>query len=166
MLILFLIYRNNDWILTKSNHISIMIEKNKKAIIKRREYMGQDFEDIENYLEEVKRAVRVGRYRIDRNRKRQRNLALYRDYVIDETKSKEIILRLTAYDFCKIVQNEHKGNEHELLYIFGKNVKLLQRMGTEEEIVPLYIKFNKLENQFVIVISFHKQAYPLTYAFK
>lgn len=47
-----------------------------------------------------------------------------------------------------------------------KEVKLLQRFVAEEETVPLYIKFNKLENQLVIVISFHKQVYPLTYAFK
>lgn len=74
-------------------------------------------------------------------------------------------MSLTTEDFCKIVRNEHIGFEHELLYIFGKDVKLLQRFGTEEEMVSLYIKFNKLENQFVIVISFHKQTYPLTYAF-
>ena len=30
----------------------------------------------------------------------------------------------------------------------------------------LYIKFNKLENCFVIVISFHEQKYPLTYYFR
>ena len=28
------------------------------------------------------------------------------------------------------------------------------------------IKFNKLENCFVIVISFHEQKYPLTYYFR
>lgn len=34
------------------------------------------------------------------------------------------------------------------------------------KMVSLYIKFNKLENYFVIVISFHEQKYPLTYYFK
>ena len=38
--------------------------------------------------------------------------------------------------------------------------------GTEEKTVSLYIKFNKLENCFVIVISFHEQKYPLTYYFR
>ena len=32
--------------------------------------------------------------------------------------------------------------------------------------VALYIKFNKLTNLYVIVISFHKQDYPLNYKFK
>ena len=30
----------------------------------------------------------------------------------------------------------------------------------------MYIKFNKLANFYVIVISFHKQDYPLVYKFK
>lgn len=128
--------------------------------------MEKSFEEIEKYLTEVKAAIRAGNFKIERNQKRRANLALYKDYVIDERKSKEILLQLTAYDFCQVLQNEHEGFRHEWLYVFGKDVKLLQRFGTEEETVSLYIKFNKLENQLVIVISFHKQAYPLTYAFK
>lgn len=128
--------------------------------------MHKSYDEIKKYIEEVKTAVKADKYRIDRNRNRQANLGLYTDYVIDEAKSKEILMSLTADDFCQAVQNEHIGFEHELLYIFGKDVKLLQRFGTEEEMVSLYIKFNKLESRFVIVISFHKQAYPLTYAFK
>lgn len=36
----------------------------------------------------------------------------------------------------------------------------------ELKTVSLYIKFNKLENCFVIVILFHEQKFPLTYCFK
>lgn len=36
----------------------------------------------------------------------------------------------------------------------------------KSEVVPLYIKFNMIENKFVIVISFHKQKYPLVYYFR
>jgi len=122
--------------------------------------------DIENYLSEVKEAVANDRYRIDRNSKRQANIDLFLDYVIDEAKAKDILLNLTAMDFSKIVQNEHEGSEHESLYIFGKDVTLLERTGTEEKTVSLYIKFNKLENRFVIVISFHEQKYPLKYYFR
>lgn len=128
--------------------------------------MDKSFEEIEIYLAQVQEAVRAGSYRIERNQKRRANLALFKDYVIDERKSKEILLQLTAYDFCHVLQNEHRGYQHEWLYVFGKEVKLLQRFAAEEETVPLYIKFNKLDNQLVIVISFHKQLYPLTYAFK
>ncbi len=125
-----------------------------------------DRKEIEQYLAEVKKAVESDRYRIERNPRRQDNIDLFLDYIIDEAKAKEILLSLTVLDFSAILQNEHKGFEHERLYVFGKDVILLERNGTEEKTVPLYIKFNKLENCFVIVISFHKQKYPLTYYFR
>lgn len=128
--------------------------------------MKIEMKDIESYLSEVKEAVENDRYRLDRNTKRQDNINLFLDYIIDEAKAKDIILSLTPTDFSEILQNEHKGFEHEQLYVFGKDVVLLERNGTEEKNVSLYIKFNKLENRFVIIISFHEQKHPLTYYFK
>ena len=124
------------------------------------------FEHIQEYLKEVQNSVKKGRYRIDTNSKRQKNRILYTDYVIDEKLSKEILLSLGPHDFSEIVNNEHKGFEHEHLYIFGKKVRLLERFGNSEKQVSLYIKFNKLENAFVIVISFHEEEYPLDYPFR
>jgi hypothetical protein len=123
-------------------------------------------EEIEEYLSDVKKAVSEDRYRLDRNSRRQDNIDLFINYVIDESKAKDIILSLDVMDFSEIVQNEHVGFEHEMLYIFGKDVQLLERTGTEEVTVSLYIKFNKLENNYVIVISFHEQHYPLNYYFR
>jgi hypothetical protein len=123
-------------------------------------------EEIEEYLLDVKKAVSEDRYRLDRNNRRQDNIDLFINYVIDESKAKDIILSLEVMDFSEIVQNEHVGFEHEMLYIFGKDVQLLERTGTEEVTVSLYIKFNKLENNYVIVISFHEQHYPLNYYFR
>ena len=123
-------------------------------------------EKIEEYLSDVKKAVSEDRYRLDRNSRRQDNIDLFINYVIDESKAKDIILSLEVMDFSEIVQNEHVGFEHEMLYIFGKDVQLLERTGTEEVTVSLYIKFNKLENNYVIVISFHEQHYPLNYYFR
>ena len=145
-----------------------MIEKSKKHITHSLgdKSLDIDKKDIEQYLSEVKDAVKKDNYRLDRNTRRQDNINLFLDYVIDETKAKEIILSLTVMDFSEILQNEHQGFEHERLYVFGKDVVLLERNGMEEKIVSLYIKFNKLENCFVIVISFHEQKHPLTYYFK
>lgn len=128
--------------------------------------MEISLQDIETYLSEMKDAVTKDRYRISRNARRQDNLNLFLEYVIDEAKAKEILLSLTASDFSEIRRNEHKGFEHEQLYIFGKDVLLLERTGTEEKTVSLYIKFNKLEDCFVVVISFHEQKHPLEYYFK
>ena len=128
--------------------------------------MNIERESIEQYLLEVKESVKKDKYRLDHNSRRQDNIKLFLDYVIDEAKVKEVILDLDTQDFSTILQNEHKGFEHEKLYVFGKDIRLLERNGTEEKTVSLYIKFNKLENCFVIVISFHEQKYPLTYYFK
>ena len=159
----------DDGILTKSIHrVILMMKKIKKYIMHSAEdkVLSIDQRDIEQYLSEVKEAVEKDNYRLDRNARRQDNINLILDYVIDEAKAKEIILSLTVMDFSEILQNEHKGYEHENLYVFGKDVTLLERNGTEEKTVSLYIKFNKLENCFVIVISFHEQKHPLTYYFK
>ena len=128
--------------------------------------MNVTIADVEMYLEDVKEAINAGRYRIAMNENRQDNQDLFVDYVISEEQRKQILLSLEAADFSEIKHNTHKGYEHELLYVFGKDVKLLNRFGSEEEQVSLYIKFNKLESLYVIVISFHKQKYPLNYKFR
>ena len=52
--------------------------------------MNIDQKDIEQYLSEVKGAVEKDNYRLDRNARRQDNINLFLDYVIDEAKAKEI----------------------------------------------------------------------------
>ena len=129
--------------------------------------MNLSMSDVEAYhLTAVKRAIRTHRYRLDMNVKRPDNRKLFQTYLLSEKDTEDIILDLTATDFSDAVPNEHVGFEYETLYIFGKEVLLTERYGTAEKMVPLYIKFNKLDNEFVIVISFHEQRYPLTYYFK
>ena len=122
--------------------------------------------DIEVYLSEVKEAIRKNRYRLELNSRRQDNRDLFLAYVLDETMAKDILLGLTATDFSEILQNEHKGYEHELLYVFGKDIELLERMGNTCRTVSLYIKFNKMDNCYVIIVSLHEQKYPINYYFK
>lgn len=63
--------------------------------------MHKGYEEIEEYIAEMKEAVSADRYRIERNKKRQANSDLYREYVIDEAKSKDILMNLTVHDFAK-----------------------------------------------------------------
>ena len=121
--------------------------------------------EIDCYLSEVKKAVKNGKYRLERNDRRQDNQDLFFNYVLDEQKVRKIILDLSVEDFSEVLQNKHKGYEYERLYVFGTDVTLLERFGSREKTVSLYIKFNKLENCFVIVVSFHEQRYPIKYYF-
>ena len=123
-------------------------------------------DEINDYLLKVKDAIKKDKYKLEQNRNRVVNNNLFIDYVIDETKVKNILLKLKAKDFSEILQNEHKGYEHELLYVFGKDVELLERLGGSSRLVSLYIKFNKLDSCYVIVISFHEQKYQMKYCFK
>lgn len=78
-----------------------MIGKSKNHITHSAEdkVLDIDKKDIEQYLSEVKEAVENGRYRLDRNARRQDNISLFLDYIIDEAKAKESILSLTAMEF-------------------------------------------------------------------
>ena len=122
--------------------------------------------DICIYLAEVKEAILNNKYRIERNSNRLNNINLFLDYIIDEAKAKDILLDLTANDFSEVLQNEHIGYEHEMLYVFGKDVILLERMGSISKTVSLYIKFNKMNNCYVIIVSLHEQQYPIKYYFQ
>lgn len=115
------------------------------------------------YIEEVKKAIREGRYKVS---PREKNEELFLDYIISETEREEILLGLCVEDFCEAKQNDHPGYPEEIVYIFGKDVELMPRFGGDIKTVSLYIKFNKLDNMYVIVISFHEQKYPMEYKFK
>ena len=127
-----------------------MIATLKNAIMKRGDYLNVTRDEVVDYLNEVKKSVEEGRYQIS---SRTKNQCIYIDYVFSEQRCKEILLDLEADDFSEAVQNDHPQHPEEILYIFGKDVLLLPKQGGDEETVSLYIKFNKLANFYVIVIS-------------
>ena len=97
-----------------------MIGKIKNHIIHSAEekVLKIDQKDIEQYLSEVKEAVEKDNYRLDRNVRRQDNINLFLDYVIDEAKAKEIILSLTvmdlsAYILFQIIRRQIGGDHYD-----------------------------------------------------
>ena len=125
-----------------------------------------DESEINDYLGEAKKLILDGKFRIALNSNQLTNLSLFDEYLINEESVKSILLNLTVYDFCEKVQNKHANFNHEWLYVFGKEIDLIKRFEEKSEMVPLYIKFNKIEDKFLIVVSFHKQKYPLVYYFQ
>lgn len=125
-----------------------------------------DESEINDYLGEAKKLILDGKFRIALNSNRLTNLSLFDEYLINEESVKLILLNLTVYDFCEKVQNKHANFNHEWLHVFGKEIDLIKRFEEKSEMVPLYIKFNKIEDKFLIVVSFHKQKYPLVYYFQ
>ncbi len=125
-----------------------------------------DESEINDYLGEAKKLILDGKFRIALNSNRLTNLSLFDEYLINEESVKSILLNLTVYDFCEKVQNKHANFNHEWLHVFGKEIDLIKRLEEKSEMVLLYIKFNKIEDKFLIVVSFHKQKYPLVYYFQ
>ena len=125
-----------------------------------------DESEINDYLGEAKKLILDGKFRIALNSNRLTNLSLFDEYLINEESVKSILLNLTVYDFCEKVQNKHANFNHEWLNVFGKEIDLIKRFEEKSEMVLLYIKFNKIEDKFLIVVSFHKQKYPLVYYFQ
>lgn len=139
----------------------ILIEKSKNTIMFMEVNILVDKSEIIDYLSCAKKLIVQNKFSIALNSNRMTNSSLF-----DEERIKSILLDLTEDDFCEKVQNKHVQFQHEWLYIFGKEISLMKRYEEKSEVVPLYIKFNMIENKFVIVISFHKQKYPLVYYFR
>lgn len=123
--------------------------------------MNLSIADIEEYLSIVRQAVREDRYEIERNENREENLKLSWQYMLPEEEIKKIIYSLTALDFSEAVKNRKKRFANEILYVFGKNVNLIERDSGQEKEIELYIKFNKEIDNYVIVISFHEAKHPV-----
>lgn len=123
--------------------------------------MNLSIADIEEYLSIVRQAVREDRYEIERNENREENLKLSWQYILPEEEIKKIIYSLTPLDFSETVKNKKKRFANEILYVFGKNVNLIERDSGQEKEIELYIKFNKEINNYVIVISFHEARHPV-----
>lgn len=49
---------------------------------------------------------------------------------------------------------------------FQKKIKLIKRFDFDEQLVGIYIKFNKLEDGFCFIISFHDLEHPINKYFK
>lgn len=123
--------------------------------------MNLSIADIEEYLSIVRQAVREDRYEIERNENREENLKLSWQYMLPEEEIKKIIYSLTPLDFSEAVKNRKKRFANEILYVFGKNVDLIERDSGQEKEIELYIKFNKEIDNYVIVISFHEAKHPV-----
>ena len=123
--------------------------------------MDLSIADIEEYLSMVRQAVREDRYEIERNENREENLKLSWQYILPEEEIKKIIYSLTPLDFSEAVKNRKKRFANEILYVFGKNVNLIERDSGQEKEIELYIKFNKEIDNYVIVISFHEAKHPV-----
>lgn len=124
------------------------------------------YQQIETVLSDIKDCIKKGKYQISLNPNRKDNLEFISAYNLRSEEQKNILLGIETEDFCYTLQNEHKGYEHEILYVFAPEVDLVNAFG-EDKTVAIYVKFNYIEeNDYTVVISFHELHYPIVYLFK
>ncbi len=110
--------------------------------------------DIEQYLSEVKQAVEEGRYRIDRNARRQDNIGLFLNYVIEV----DIMVERERRDFCIECRKETEyilqkkdlvKNIRDKEYTFAITVALCTECGEEMSIPGLIDKnIHEIDEQY------------------
>lgn len=125
-------------------------------------------EEITSVLDRIKNCVQNDKFNISLNKNRQDNINFIEEYNIRSERRKEILLNIEVRDFSHSLNNTNKGYEHEVLYVFGPEVKL-HNVEDVEDVVTIYIKFNIIERvsgDYTITISFHKAKEPLTYVFR
>jgi hypothetical protein len=121
------------------------------------------YNEISAILKTIQNCVKEGNYILSRNDKRKENIDFFTEYNLTTAKIKDIILKIKTIDFCYGLRNEHLGYEHEILYVFCPQIEL--PYGNVSEVVDIYSKFNIVNDERVIVISFHKRNYPISYLF-
>lgn len=125
--------------------------------------MKETIETIKKYLISVKSAVEAGNYRVTYS---VENIALGDKFLLSEAKEKEIIMNLEATDFSEIKVSDDPNFAGHLLYVFGKDEFLIRVDDFERESVCLYIKFDKISDKYVVVVSLHEAENEIVYAFK
>ena len=108
--------------------------------------------EIYEYLNVVKELIKnENNLILSLNRDKNLNFAI--KYNLKKKDIIQIINKLTVKDFIEKVNNEHEDYKNEVLYVFTKNVDLVNVTGNTNNI-DLYIKFNLLKK--VILVSFNE----------
>lgn len=126
--------------------------------------LNYTYEEVSLILETIKTCVAKDKFIISRNTKRKENIEFISKYNLFTAKIKAVISKINPDDFCYGLNNTHIGYEHEILYVFCPQVELAY--GDTVEFVDIYTKFNIINNEQVIVISFHQRNHPINYLFK
>lgn len=115
-------------------------------------YTNHTKEEIEEYLKIVKKSVNEGRFIVCTTQKNEKNRNFIETYNLNKNKQKQMLIELEANDFCYSADNYNDPQER--LYFFCREYEL-NNWGTIEN-VEVYIKIARKQDDFIVVVSFHK----------
>ena len=122
------------------------------------------YDEVSEILKTIQSCVAGDRFIISQNINRAENIEFITKHNLTMVRIKNIISRIETDDFCYGLRNENIGFKHEVLYVFCPQIELAY--GNTVEVVDVYSKFNIINNERVVVISFHQRNYPIEYLFK
>lgn len=115
-------------------------------------YTNHTKEEIEEYLKIVKKSVNNGRFVVCTTPKNEKNRKFIEEYKLNKNKQKQMLIEIEVKDFCYSADNYNDPQER--LYFFCREYEL-NNWGTIEN-VEVYIKIARKQNDFIVVVSFHK----------
>lgn len=135
--------------------------------------MSREYELIDEILNRVKICISSGLITYEMNGKeREKNENLFSKYVIHPKQRNKILTELTVQNYCESILDRQKTDPQyeNVLYVFGIEKELRERITGNEKIVPIYIKFQffkiDLDETSTLIISFHEAEKPLRYMYK
>ena len=115
-------------------------------------YTNHTKQEIEEYLKIVKKSVNAGKFIVCTTEKNKKNREFIFEYGLTKNKQKQMLIKLEANDFCYSADNYNDPQER--LYFFCREYEL-DNWGTIEN-VEVYIKIARKQDDFIVVVSFHK----------
>ena len=116
-------------------------------------------EKVRAYLKKLKEILNNPNHIINICDNRDKNYTFYYLYNIDKAYIEQVLNSLEASNFVEILINKNPNFPPNELYVFNKEVELVNQAGQEEEI-NLYIKLSidEIVNR-IITVSFHNASY-------
>ncbi|MBE5900186.1 MAG: hypothetical protein E7279_11430 [Lachnospiraceae bacterium] len=114
----------------------------------------------ENILSHLRQTLIKGKNGVDYTViPRDKNKELRENFFIDDSRTKEILLSLTAEDYICSEESDNEDFPDDIVHIFIKTEKLIQRFADSFVDVNLYIKFTwpRQNNKKLLIISFHEE---------
>ena len=119
---------------------------------KPQKYLNHTEDEIEKFIRQFKRLIRNKKFVIPQNVNRKENREFLQKYHLNQKKQMEMLLEIGVFDFCYSVESDK--NQKERLYIFAKKYEL-DKWGILEK-VSVYIKIAIKQDDYTVIISFHK----------
>lgn len=114
-------------------------------------------------LKYIQHLIADNKFKFPTNMKRIENRCFKKEFKLNHTRIKQLVMQITEKDFSNSKRNKNKGHEDEFMYIFAPALSLSN--GRIHKWVRLYVKFcivkDKMGDDMVIIVSCHRRKHEM-----